>query len=266
MADDGDAFFLPEPDGDLSATPWTRGPWDVAAQHGGPPSALLARAIDRAVGEDRSAWVPARTVVELLRPVPIARLRATATLEKRGRQAIRASAVLEHDGAAIARARALLVRSGANEPALASAASDAARDLPPPAGWPVTELTFFLHPVGYHRAMEIRMADPSRSARARAWSRMRMPLVLGETPSGWERALCFADAAHGIASGLDPMHFTQVNPDLELSLFRRPTGEWIGLDVDTRTTAIGTGLTRSRVFDESGDVGAASATLIVRRR
>ena len=266
MTDAGDAFFLPELDGDLSATPWTRGPWDLGAQHGGPPSALLARAIDRAVGEERDAWVPARTIVELLRPVPIARLRASATLETRGRQAIRASAVLEHDGAAIARARAILVRASDDDPTLASSAPEADGTLPPPESWPVTDLSFFLHPVGYHRAMEIRMADPWPSPRARAWSRMRAPLVLGETPTGWERALCIADAAHGIAPGLDPTRFTLVNPDLELTLVRRPAGEWIALDVDTRSTAIGTGLTRSRVFDEHGHAGAASATLIVRRR
>jgi len=258
-----DAFFHPEPDGTLVATPWTRGPWDVRTQHGGPPSALLARAIDAAVGDERDAWIPARTIVELLKPVPIASLRPRAAIETRGRQAIRAHATLEQDGVVVARARAILVRAIPEDASLARAEDDR---LPPPETWPSMELAFFPHPVGYHRAIELRMEGAWPRARARVWSRMRVPLVLGEEPSGWERALTFADAAHGLAPALDPTRHTIVNPDLELSLTRRPAGEWIALDVTTQTTAMGTGITRSRVHDREGEVGACSAALIVRPR
>ena len=260
-----DAFFLPEPDGTLVATPWTRGPWDVRMQHGGPPSALLARSIDRAIGDEREEWIPVRTVVELLKPVPIARLRPSATIETRGRQAIRAHATLEHDEVTIARAHAILVRAVPADPEMENA--EARRDrLPPPESWPPMEFSFFPHPVGYHRAIEGRMEGEWPRPRARVWSRIRVPLVLGEPTSGWERVLTFADANHGVAPALDPHRFTIVNPDLEVSLTRRPRGEWIALDVETQTTAIGTGMTRSRVFDDDGEVGASSAPLIVRRR
>jgi hypothetical protein len=269
-----DAFYLPSPDGALEASPWTRGPWDVRMQHGGPPSALLARAVDLALGEERETWVPARTLVELLRPVPIARLRSTATIEIRGRQALRARAALEHEGVEIARARVLLVRAAAEDPALArgalapvdavSPAMEAA--FPSPEAWPAFDFSFFLDPVGYHAAMELRVGDPWPGAAARAWSRMRIPLVAGEEPSGWERVLCFADAAHGVAPALDPARFTIVNPDLELSLARRPEGAWVGLDIRTSLGANAVGLTRSRVVDARGEAGAASASLIVRAR
>lgn len=66
-----DAIFIPE--GDLLApTALARGPWTPQAQHGGPPSALLARAAERF--EDGERTFVARLTIELLRPVPLAPL------------------------------------------------------------------------------------------------------------------------------------------------------------------------------------------------
>jgi hypothetical protein len=62
------AFFVS--DGDrFVATEHTRGPWSVEHQHGGPSSALLARAVERAVADD-PAFQIARLSVELMAPVP----------------------------------------------------------------------------------------------------------------------------------------------------------------------------------------------------
>lgn len=256
------AFYLPD-DGAFVSTASTRGPWDVHAQHGGPPSALMAREVDTLLGDDRSLWVPARTTIELRRPVPIARLHVAAAVETRGRQAIRATATLTHDGTEVARLRATLLRTVDPDPGLAC---ELPSRIEPPESMPGYEFNFFLDPIGYHRAIELRTRDAWPTARFTSWSRMRIPLVDGEPPDGWQRALVFADAAHGTAPGLDPTKFTLVNPDLDLSLLRRPIGEWIALDVETTTTAAGVGLTRSRVLDRDGVCGAASATLIVRRR
>ena len=55
----------------LVATPMTRGPWDNRFQHGGPPAALVAGAVERFAGDYRVA----RLSIELLRPVPIAPVR-----------------------------------------------------------------------------------------------------------------------------------------------------------------------------------------------
>ena len=63
-----DALFIA--DGDrFVPTVHTRGPWDPQAQHGGPPAALIARAVE-AVPADAPMHV-ARLTVELLRPVPL---------------------------------------------------------------------------------------------------------------------------------------------------------------------------------------------------
>ena len=61
-----DAFY--SLDGDVvTPSELTRGPWDPSAQHAGPPSALLARAIE--LCEPRERMLVGRMTVEILGPV-----------------------------------------------------------------------------------------------------------------------------------------------------------------------------------------------------
>src|SRR5688500_11471215 len=47
-----DSFYVPLGDDRWSSTPHTTGPWDPRFQHGGPPSALLGRAVERCSPRD----------------------------------------------------------------------------------------------------------------------------------------------------------------------------------------------------------------------
>ena len=60
------SFYEPLGDGRFASTPHTRGPWDPAFQHAGPPAALLGRALERC--EPREDFVLARATFEILRP------------------------------------------------------------------------------------------------------------------------------------------------------------------------------------------------------
>ena len=78
-----DAIY--ERDGELFVpSELARGPWTPEAQHGGPPAALLARAIERF--EDGERMFVARMTVELLRPVPIAPLTVESRFARPGRK------------------------------------------------------------------------------------------------------------------------------------------------------------------------------------
>ena len=60
-------FFLR--DGErFVATESTRGPWSRALQHGGPPAALLVRAMEHVVGD---GMLLTRLTFDYTRPVPI---------------------------------------------------------------------------------------------------------------------------------------------------------------------------------------------------
>src|SRR6185503_18842904 len=77
------SFYEPLGDERFAATPYTRGPWDPAFQHAGPPAALLGRALERC--EPRDGFVIARTTFEILRPVPVADVAVTARVVRPGR-------------------------------------------------------------------------------------------------------------------------------------------------------------------------------------
>jgi hypothetical protein len=82
---ESDAFFLPHGNDPFVATEHGRGPWSPDHQHAGPPSALLARAIERAAG-DGPAFIT-RLTVELLSPVPIGPLEVATSTLRAGRAA-----------------------------------------------------------------------------------------------------------------------------------------------------------------------------------
>src|ERR1700712_2155686 len=79
-----EAYYLPLDDGTFESTAATTSPWDLGAQHGGPPSALLARAVD-ATTED-PAFTIARLTVDMLGPIPQGRVRTEAEVVRPGRR------------------------------------------------------------------------------------------------------------------------------------------------------------------------------------
>ena len=109
-----EAVYLPD-DSDpraFVATELARGPWDPNAQHGGAPSALLARAIERhdvQTGEGASVRV-ARLTIELLRPVPLGRVEVAVRTLRPGRKVQLIEATLSADGTEVARAAGLRIR------------------------------------------------------------------------------------------------------------------------------------------------------------
>src|SRR3954465_9405273 len=85
-----------------------QGPWDPGSAHGGPPSALLARAIEHHEPDD--SLVGARVILDLVRPVPLAPLRITTTTTRPGRRVQLVEATMTAaDGTDLVRARALRV-------------------------------------------------------------------------------------------------------------------------------------------------------------
>lgn len=116
-----------EPDGAVDrfrATVWTRGPWSLGHQHGGPPAALLARTVEAACSD--RAFAVVRFTVEYLRPVPIGRLRVEVEPLKQGRMVERHAARLWSGETLLLTATALCVRRREVFPAAAAGGADAA--------------------------------------------------------------------------------------------------------------------------------------------
>ncbi len=247
--------------GDFTATALARGPWDLNAQHGGAPAALLMRALEELpAGEGLSI---ARVTYELLRPVPLGPVHVRAEVVRPGRRVQLLEATLASaDGIELVRARALQV---------ISAQAPSSAELPPPPGpeaGRANDLQAPHRPMFAPDTMEIRFVAGEFVARgpATAWFRMRVPLVAGEEPSPLQRLAAAGDFGNGISSPLNWDRYLFINPDLTLYLERSPRGEWIALESRTRIAAGGIGLSESVLYDLEGRVGRAQQALLVAPR
>lgn len=247
-----------------TATELTRGPWDPGAQHAGPPSALLGRAIEEM--EDAEEFQVGRITFEILRSVPIAPLSVEARVVRPGRRVQMVEATLSGDEGVLVRATAWRLRTAPVElPPEAMTQGEA-----PPGPEQGTDTGFFAtgQDAGYHTAMEIKFIKGGflEIGPATAWLRMGRSLVAGEEPTPLQRALIAADVGNGISAVLDYRRYLFINVELTVHLERMPEGEWVCVDAVTLPQPNGIGTAESVLFDRRGRIGRAAQTLLVAER
>jgi Acyl-CoA thioesterase C-terminal domain/Acyl-CoA thioesterase N-terminal domain len=255
-----DSFYLPAGEDTWLATAHTTGPWDVRAQHGGPPSALLGRAIQRC--EPRDDMIVARFTCEILRAVPVGEIGVRARVARSGRSVELLEAVASAAGLDVARATAWRVRRTDSPPV--APPPPAAPELPAesapiaPGGWVD----------GYLSAIEWRPARGhfGELGPATVWARMRYPLVPDEETGPLERVLAIADSGNGASGELDLRQWHFINPELTVHLHREASGEWICLDARTVISTGGAGLATSILSDLDGQVGVGAQSLLIAPR
>jgi hypothetical protein len=254
-----EAFYVPVGPGVVRATEHTVGPWAGTDQHGGPPSALLVRALERVLPAD--GGLLARVTVDLLGAVPLGELAVTAELDRPGRAVQHATATLAAGGRVVARAGGWWHRSGDT----AAVATGAAGPPPFPAGPDPTRARWG---GGYLHAMEWRRVagDFDEPGPAVVWSRARLPLVAGEPLTPAQRVLLTADSGNGVGSALPLDSWLYVNTELTVHLLRPAAGEWVCLDSSTAVGPGGVGYAASVLSDRTGEVGRGTQALVVRPR
>lgn len=255
------AFY--EREGDVHrATEHTRGPWSPHHQHGGPPSALLAGALEEhAGGEDVRV---ARFTMVFHKPIGIDRFRVAAETTREGKKVrvARAYLVAAKDDKIVASAEALFVR---RDRSVAPESSVAAP--PDPSTCAPYEFSFFGSELGYHTAMEGRhVRGTFGEGHMVLWLRMRGRVVPDREPSPLQRVVAAADSGNGVSVALDLARYTFVNPDLTVVLGRELEGPWIALDARTTLGPDGIGIADTLLSDARGSIGRGAQTLIVERR
>jgi hypothetical protein len=253
------SFYEPLGDGRFAATVHTSGPWDPAFQHAGPPAALLGRALERC--EPREGFVLARLTFEILRPVPVAEVAVTARVVRPGRSVELLEGELAAEGQPVVSVRAWRV--------LGTAAPTVADDGPlPPRPDAATPPPAAFEGFGYGKAVELRFATGGwrQAGPATVWTRLRVPLLPDEPPSGLQRVLAVADSGNGVSAVLPFDRWLFINTELTVHLRREPRGEWICLDAETAITEGGAGLASSTLSDDDGVVAQGAQALFVSRR
>jgi hypothetical protein len=259
-------FYLPLDGLDghrFHATFSTTGPWFSDAQHVGPPSALLARALERCAPREPPLQL-SRITCEVLGPVPAGEVDVYARLVRPGRSIELLSAELTAGGRAVLRASAWRTVAGDT----AAVEVGAAEPLPPPERATLREERPPGWLPGYIDALEWRwlrssLGEPGPGV---AWARPRVPLVDGEETSPLERLALVADSGNGVAAPLDIREWMFVNTEITVHLHRPPMGEWIAVDASTVVGPTGLGTVSAVLHDERGHTARATQSLIVRRR
>ena len=247
----------------------TRGPWSPDAMHGGPPSALLARAIERF--EDGERMLVTRVTVELMRPVPLVPLHLDVRFDRPGKRVQLVAASLRAAGVEVARATGLRMRRSVLEygpqplqpvlpppPPPETGHDRGDRDLQP--GEPIA---FHLVAVD-HRVVEGAFERPGPAV---DWIRVRHPLVTSEATSPLCRAVMAADFGNGLSAVLQRSEgYSYINADLTVYLHRHPVGEWVCLDARSEVAPTGIGLAESRLWDQQGPIGRSLQSLLIEHR
>lgn len=261
-----EAVFLPESETTFIATEHAAGPWSPHHQHGGAPAALLTRAIERV--ETLHPMVVSRLTLEILRPVPLGKLRVESSIIRPGKKVQLAEARLYAGEQEVARATAARIR------AADVAAPEIVADLPvPPAPEAVTrqsrgpgvrakERTDFV--TGFD--LRVVEGDFDTTGPAKIWFRLNRPIVAGEEPSPLMRVAASADFGNGVGAVLEWSRWTFMNVDLTIYLHRQPAGEWILLDSATATHPHGYGVAETRLADSRGPIGRSLQSLIIEPR
>jgi len=264
------AFFTKHDDDveRYSPTDHCRGPWSVDHCHAGPPTGLLARAMELALPQQRLT----RITVELTRPIPFNGFSVTAKVLREGRTVSTAEAFIHSlEGNPILSARGLFMNP-ASEPL--SLPNDALTRQPnssygTPAqaelgDFPITQANHpqpFINGEGVQtRYVEGNNSEPGQTC---AWLKT-VPLFIDETPSPFQRICPLADCGNAFGRLAEPSDITFMNTDLTVLLHRDPQGDWMGTNSACFWEPTGIGLSDSQLFDEHGIVGRAIQTLLLR--
>lgn len=245
----------------FDSMPATAGPWSSSAQHGGPPSALLTRALERLPEAAERAL--ARVTVELLGPVPVGPVGTSARVLRPGRTVCLVESEL-HDltaGRVVARAVAWLLPRATGLPENAPARLEHS----PADGFALDRPGDWLG--GYLDAVEWRWISGTleRPGPGVVW--MRPPaLVAGEEITPAQRLMACVDSASGASSCLDVREWSFMNTELTVHLLRPPEGEWVCLDALTTLAGTAVGVCTAAVHDTAGLVARSSQALLVTPR
>ncbi|WP_068258925.1 thioesterase family protein [Janibacter limosus] len=256
------SFYRQVDEHTFDSLPSTAGPWSPRAQHAGPPAALLARVMEQHESAPGTRLADVR--LDILGPIPVAPLTVEVEVLRGGRsmQLLQATASADGRPAAIARAWRI-TRAPEDFPRLEGRRPATLEQVPEADGDGHLQMPG-AHVDGYLKAIEWRIVSGGVGAGGTtvAWGRQLVPLVEGEEPTGWQRALVLADSGGGITLTLDPRQHTYINCDLHVALDRDPAGEWVRMDSQALASPGHGGTVHTTLADSMGELGTGLQTMV----
>lgn len=257
---DGDYYYQALGGGHFRSTIHAQGAWNEHEQHMAPASGLMADSLER--HEPRTDMRMARLSYEILGLIPGGGFHIETTTLRPGRTIELLQAELVANGRVAIRATAW--RMITSDTSAVAAVEDTA--IPAP-----DECKPFdgaaIWPGGYIRSLEMRVAEGHRPGAGIVWLRTQHPLTDKADSGDLARLMGLVDTANGIAARVPPGKDSYAFPnlDLQIHMYRRPEGEWLGLDNAVSFGTDGIGLTSTVLHDLQGPFGRAEQILTLRR-
>ncbi|MDX1872827.1 thioesterase family protein [Mycolicibacterium sp. 120266] len=254
-------------DGDFGvfeSTVGTASNWGPAIQHGSPPLALMAKAIEELCA-DRPDLRVGRLVLDILGAIPVAPVKVRARVTRPGARIAKVEAEMlatRPDGTdrAVATVSAWLLATSDTHDAVTDRypplTEGPARDNPH--GW--------IGAPGYLETVSWRTQHTEPGQAAVTWMSPLVPLVDAEPMTDLQRLALVVDSANGVGAVLDPDEFVFMNTDTAVHLHRAPIGADFALRSRASIGPDGIGVTSAEIFDRHGFIGTSAQTLLVQRR
>lgn len=246
--------------GHFRSTLHAQGAWNEHEQHMAPASGLMADSLER--HEPRADMRMARLSYEILGLIPGGDFQIETTTLRAGKTIELLQAELVASGRVAIRATAW--RMITSDTSAVAAVEDAT--IPAPDECKPYDASG-IWPGGYIRSLEMRVAEGHRPGAGTVWLRTEHPLTDKADSGDLARLIGLVDTANGIAARVPPgkNSYAFPNLDLQIHMYRRPAGEWLGLENAVSFGSDGIGLTSTVLHDLQGPFGRAEQILTLRR-
>lgn len=257
-----DCFFTTKDNLWFQPTSHTRGPWHEDHCHAGPPTALLARAVEQLNPGQKLV----RITVNLIRPIPHAGFRVTSEISRQGRIVTTSTASLTDKDNKLCASAVALQMTPQNNQLLPSHSVNYGKHSEAKSGnFPIRK-TLHNKPAFNGHGVNVKYPDGHgpEPGPTIAWMKT-VALLENETPSPFQRICPLADCGNAFGRNAEPWDVNFMNPDLTILLHRDPVGDWLGTNAAGFWEESGIGMADAQLFDETGAIGRALQTLLLRK-
>lgn len=226
------------------------GAWTPEDYHFSSLAGLIAHETERAHARDGMQF--SRISYDILGRLPLDDVTITSTVLRPGKkiELVETRATIQDRTAIIARTWYLAVHDTAD------GMRDESPRFPAPEEAEAVQFTDYWGG-GFIEQIQCRAVGQQEPPLDFAWLSSPNTLVGGDARNPLAEFISRVDVANGISYRIDPDEWAFPNVDLTIHLYRRPVGEWTGLEAHNHWGPTGTGVTSTILHDVNGPLGRA---------
>lgn len=237
----------------------SQGAWNTHEQHMGPASGVMAAELEQF--QPRSDMRIARLSYDIFGLIAYGDFSITTRIIRPGKtiELLEAEMIANDKTCIVARAWRMLTQD--------SSAVAGLEDQPNTHPDSLDDWDGLKHwPGGYIHSLNAKTDATRRAGKGFVWVSNNKSMVEGQPTSDFVRLMGMVDTANGVVPRQSSEFIWAFpNIDLQIHMYRAPTGAWLGLETVQQYGADGIGLTSSVLHDIHGPFGRAEQILTLRK-